>query len=368
MKPMKLRAGCAVLDISNNGGNGVLKKTLITCLKVAVTVLILYLIFKKFQIGFVDILAAFQQQPEWFAVSFLMQIGAVFFSIARWNTLLKGQDLNVPFPHIVKTFLVGRFLGTFTPTGIGLEAYKAYDIARYTGRTGASISVVLIEKMIGTFFSLSLLVLLTLPFFVDSFHPRFLVVFGVFFSILLILALTLLFSPNLFRYALKFNLPMKNKIEQSLNRMIEAVTVYSRRRGNLLYAICLGLIVYFFWFLTYYFNSMALGAGLSLGDIFKVGPLTQIATMIPLSIAGIGLREGAFMGLLDSLGVMQAASSVERSAIMLSATMVYFVSISVNIFGAVIFLLRRTDYKRNLAQMAQVSAVEQVSERNTVKR
>jgi uncharacterized protein (TIRG00374 family) len=334
-----------------------LKKTLITCLKIAVTATILYLIFKKFQIGFNDILAAFQKQPEWFAVSFFMQIGAVFFSIARWNILLKGQDLNVPFPHIVKTFLVGRFLGTFTPTGIGLEAYKAYDIARYTGRAEASISVVLIEKMIGTFFSLSLLVLLTLPFFAASVHPRFLVVFGAFFGILLILALILLFSPNLFRYALKFNLPLKGKIEKSLNRMIEAVTMYSRKRSSLLYAILLGLIVYFFWFMTYYFNSLALGAGLSLGDIFKVGPLTQIATMIPLSIAGIGLREGAFMGLLDSLGVMQTATSVERSAIMLSATMVYFVSISVNVFGAVIFLLRRTDYRRNLEQMEQESAV-----------
>ncbi len=337
-----------------------MKKTLITCLKIAVTAVILYLIFKKFQIGLNDILAAFQKQPEWFAVSFLMQIGAVFFSIARWNTLLHGQDLNVPFPHIVKTFLVGRFLGTFTPTGIGLEAYKAYDIARYTGKAEASISVVLIEKMIGTFFSLSLLVLLTLPFFAASVHPRFLFVFGVFFGILLILALILLFSPNLFRYALKFNLPMKGKIETSLNRLIEAVTMYSRKRNSLLYAIFLGLIVYFFWFMTYYFNSLALGAGLSLGDVFKVGPLTQIATMIPLSIAGIGLREGAFMGLLDSLGVMQSATSVERSAIMLSATMVYFVSISVNVFGAVIFLLRRTDYKRNLAQAEEASAMARV--------
>ena len=112
-----------------------MKKQLITLIKISVTVVILYLIFRRFQIGLDDIAAAFTHHPEWFLASFLMQIGAVLFSIARWNVLLKGQDLKVPFAHIVKTFLVGRFLGTFTPTGIGLEAYKAWDIARYTGKT-----------------------------------------------------------------------------------------------------------------------------------------------------------------------------------------------------------------------------------------
>jgi len=333
-----------------------LKKHLITLIKITVTVVILVLIFRRFQIGLDDIVASFRQHPEWFAASFVMQLGAVFFSIARWNVLLKGQDLHVPFPHIVKTFLVGRFLGTFTPTGIGLEAYKAYDIARYTGRTEASVSVVLIEKMVATFFALSILVLVTLPFFIGTLDVKFLAVFGAFFAVLAVLALILLFSPGLFRRILALNLPGRAKLEKPLNRLVDAFTVYSRRRGSLVSAVLLGLVVYLFWFLTYYTNSLALGAGLSLADIFKVGPMTQIATMIPLSIAGIGLREGAFMGLLDSLGVVQNVDSVQRTAMMLSATMVYFVSISVNVVGAVIFLTRKTDYRRQVEEMRRARA------------
>ncbi|TKJ41610.1 hypothetical protein CEE37_03325 [candidate division LCP-89 bacterium B3_LCP] len=333
-----------------------MKKIVINLIKILVTVTIIYLIFKKFQIGFDDILASFTHQPGWFAMSFLMQVGAILFSIMRWNVLLKGQDLNVPFPHKIKTFLVGRFLGTFTPTGVGLEAYKAYDIARYTGKTEASVSVVLIEKMIGTFFSLSILVLITLPFFVGSINVKFLYVFGAFFAVLLLLALVLLFSPGLLRTFLKLNFPLKGKIEKPLNKMVDAFTIYSERKGSLLQAILLGLVVYLFWFLTYFTNSLALGAGLALSDVLKVGPMTQIATMIPLSIAGIGLREGAFMGLLDSLGLVGGASSTARSAMMLSATMVYFVSISVNIFGAIIFLTRKTDYKKQMEEMKKQRA------------
>jgi hypothetical protein len=330
-----------------------MKKLLVNLVKIGVTVVILYLIFKKFEIGFDDILESFKHNPGWFAVSFLMQVGAILFSILRWNVLLKGQDLNVPFAHIVKTFLVGRFLGTFTPTGVGLEAYKAYDIARYTGKTEASVSVVLIEKMIGTFFSLSLWVLVTLPFFIGSIAAKFLIVFGAFFCVLLILALLLLFTPGVFNLILKFQFPLKGKIEKPLHNLVEAFTIYSRKKSSLLSAILLGLVVYFFWFMTYYVNNLALGAGLALTDVLKVGPLTQIATMIPLSIAGIGLREGAFMGLLDTLGVVQGATAATRSAMMISATMVYFVSISVNVFGAVIFLTRRTDYRRQMEEMKQ---------------
>lgn len=333
-----------------------MKKKIVTLVKLAVTFAILYLIFKKFQISLDDIIESFKHRPGWFFASFMMQVGAILFSIARWNVLLAGQDLRVPMPHIVNTFLVGRFLGTFTPTGVGLEAYKAYDIARYTGKAEASVSVVVIEKMVGTFFSLSILVLATLPFFGGAIDSKFLIVFGAFFSVLLIMALVLLFSPRLFTKLLDFNFPMKGKIEKPLTKMIDAFTIYSKRKGSLISAVLLGLGVYVFWFLTYYTNSLALGAGLSLSDVMKVGPMTQIATMIPLSIAGIGLREGAFMGLLDSLGIMTGATSAARSAMMLSATMVYFISISVNIFGAIIFITRKTDYQQQMEEMKQASA------------
>jgi len=328
-----------------------MKKLILNLIKISVTIVILFLIFKKFQIGLDDILASFRQKPGWFAASFVMQLGAVLFSILRWNVLLVSQNLRVPFSHIVKTFLVGRFLGTFTPTGVGLEAYKAYDIARYTGQAEASVSVVLIEKMIGTFFSLSLLTLVTLPFFVGSISAKFLWVFGAFFAVWLALALVMLFKPGLFRRVLQFNFPMKGKVERPLNKLVDAFTVYGERRGSLLAAVMLGLVVYFFWFMTYYTNSLALGAGLSIADVFKVGPMTQIATMIPLSIAGIGLREGAFMGLLNALGVVEGAPDAARSAMMLSATMVFFVSVSVNVFGAIIFLTRKTDYEQQMADL-----------------
>ncbi len=394
-------------------------KKLLTPLKVIVTVGILYLIFKKFQIGWADITQALSDSsPAWWVASIGTQFLAVMFSIFRWNVLLKGQQLVVPFKHLASTYMVGRFLGTFTPTGVGLEAYKAYDIARYTRKATESVAVVFIEKTVVTFLSLSFLVIVSL-FFIDL-APLFLYAFFAFFGVLLILALVLLFQPALIEKILLINFPGKQKIEGILKNAVEAFTMYSRNRTPLAISLMFGILVYLSLFSTFYTNSRALGIpeptsgtiehvalteetrdmlraaevefvelkdtpgteaggrrtaevllgpeekqnlsaagvsfvergetvsgrkGISLWDVYIVGPLTQIATMIPLSIAGIGLREGAFAGLLESMGIWLGPKAV------LAATMWYFVSISINIIGAVLFLFRKTDYERTIEEM-----------------
>jgi hypothetical protein len=324
-----------------------MKKHVLTLAKFAVTLGILYLIFQRFQIGWTDIRSALtESNPWWFLASIGTQVVAIPFSILRWNVLLKGQDLILPTRHLVNTYMVGRFLGTFTPTGVGLEAYKAYDVARYTGRATESVAVIIIEKIVATFFSLSILVLITLPFVKLS--TTFLMAFFALFFFLLIVAMMLLFKPSFIEKLLSFNFPMKGKVEGKLREAVDAFTIYSRRKVHLLKAIFFGFLVYLFLFSTYYTNSLALHAGVGLIDVLKVGPLTQIATMIPLSIAGIGLREGAFIGLLHNVGVV-----FESSATLLTATMWYFVSISVNVVGAIIFLTRRTDYEKVRAEQVR---------------
>ncbi|MFQ6104065.1 MAG: lysylphosphatidylglycerol synthase transmembrane domain-containing protein [Candidatus Glassbacteria bacterium] len=392
-------------------------KRLITPLKILVTVGILYLIFKKFQIDWKDITEALSNSsPLWWLASIGTQFLAILFSIQRWKVLLVGQRLEVPFGHLASTYMVGRFLGTFTPTGVGLEAYKAYDIARYTSKATESVAVVFIEKTVVTFLSLSFLVIVSL-FFIDL-APTFLYAFFAFFTVLLLLAIVLLFQPALIEKILLINFPGRAKVEGILRNAVESFTMYSKNRSPLAVALIFGILVYLSLFSTFYTNSKALrvpepttgtiervvideGAreklredwiefveaegeagdrkvaevlltenekeslaesgitfleegersrarkGISLKDVYIVGPLTQIATMIPLSIAGIGLREGAFAGLLESLGIWIGPKTV------LTSVMWYFVSISINIIGAVLFLVRKTDYEKTISEMKQ---------------
>lgn len=390
-----------------------MKKIIINVVKVAVTVAILFLIFKKFQIGMSDITTALKTSSlGWWGASLLTQAAAIFFSIMRWRVLLNAQDLKVPGGHLTKTYLVGRFLGTFTPTGVGLEAYKAYDIARYTKKATESVAVVLVEKFL-TILALSLMVILSL--FVIQMPLPFLVAFFGLFGFLLLVTTVLVVQPRLLQLILKLPLPAKGKIEGIINSAVEAFNRYRQNKGALFASVFFGVLVYAALFTTFYTNGQALRLpngpegrmaavemttdvgnlligmhvesieqedglsqvfitadeetqlaaagvklhpavteesfirkGLSLASVMTVGPLTQIVTMIPASIAGIGLREGAFAGFLRASGVWVGPKTI------LAASMWYFVSISLNIVGAVIFLTRKTDYQASQEEINRV--------------
>lgn len=390
-----------------------MKKIIINLVKVSVTVAILFLIFKKFQINMSDITTALKTSSlGWWGASLLTQAAAIFFSIMRWRVLLTPQNLNVPGGHLTKTYLVGRFLGTFTPTGVGLEAYKAYDIARYTKKPTESVSVVVVEKFL-TILALSLMVIISLLFITLEMKFQ-LAVFGLF-GILLLVTTVLVVQPKLLQLILKFPLPAKGKIEGIINNAVEAFNRYRQNKGALFASVFFGVMVYASLFATFYTNGQALNLpsgpegrlaavemtadvenllngmhiesieqedglsqvfltpdeetqlaaagvelhaavteesfarkGLSLKSVMTVGPLTQIATMIPASIAGIGLREGAFAGFLRKSGVWVGPKTI------LASLMWYFVSITLNIVGAIIFLTRKTDYQASQEEINRV--------------
>ena len=423
-----------------------IKKLIVNVVKVSVTGLILLAIFWKFDIDRQDVVAALTKDssPAWWIASLFTQAAAIFFSILRWRVLLHAQNLMVPDGHLVRTYLVGRFLGTFTPTGIGLEAYKAYDTARYTKKATESVAVVVVEKFL-TILTLSLLVLSTLPFI--NLPAKYMFAVVAFFGIMLVATSILVIKPTLLELLLRLPLPAKGKIKGIVNTAVEAFNRYSKNKLTLVWAVGFGVLVYFALFSTYFTNGKALGIpphqtgthytvqlnsqdykfldsqsirmlntskeetkasspgfvdwlkglisgekaeqidnlpqegvfevyltadeammaserglqlievsdqttydhkGLSLFDVMKAAPLTQIASMVPLSIAGVGLREAGFTGTLHLSGVWVAKKAVFASL------MWYFVSISLNIVGAIIFLTRKTDYQASREEIDRV--------------
>src|SRR5262249_54778159 len=92
-------------------------------------------------------------------------------SMLRWTILLRGQGIELPFRHIFGSFLIGRFLGTFLPSTIGLDGYKLFDAARFSGRSVEASGATLVEKILG-FTGIFLTYLVALPFGVSIFGGR----------------------------------------------------------------------------------------------------------------------------------------------------------------------------------------------------
>ena len=89
-------------------------------------------------------------------------------SMYRWVVLLRGQGIEFPFRHIFGSFLIGRFIGTFLPSTAGLDGYKLYDAARFSGKTVEVTATTAIEKVMGVF-GIFLSFLVALPFGIKIF-------------------------------------------------------------------------------------------------------------------------------------------------------------------------------------------------------
>ncbi|MEO0811522.1 MAG: lysylphosphatidylglycerol synthase domain-containing protein, partial [Myxococcota bacterium] len=83
------------------------------------------------------------------AAAGLIKLVGVFASMYRWHLLLIGQGIRFNFSHIVTSFLIGRFIGTFLPSTIGLDSYKLYDAAKFSDRVVEPAAATAVEKVMG---------------------------------------------------------------------------------------------------------------------------------------------------------------------------------------------------------------------------
>ncbi len=275
-------------------------------------------------------------------LAFVVRTSGMACSMLRWNLLLQGQGLYFPFWHVVTTFLIGRFLGTFLPSTLGLDGYKLYDAARFTGRTAEAAAATAIEKGLGivgmflcfvltfplgstilgsraTFIgwlAIPLATFITLAFFLALLHPRWLLwSLGVF--------------PGL----------RKSRVGTFIERLHAAAAAYRGQKLRLTLAAGLSFFVHFFTAVTYFLTAIAVGAHhAEFWEVIFASTIQIFATvMSPFTIAGEGVRE-----------IVQALLLAHRIGLessILSAALGFWVAEAPTLSGGIFYLLRTASYR-----------------------
>ena len=274
--------------------------------------------------------------PAWLLLALFFKSCGVFASILRWKVLLRGQGMNVPLRFLASSFLEGRFFGTFLPSTIGLDAYRTYDLARYSGKTSSSISVILVDKVIGLF-SLSFLVLVTAGAGARIVGPRGVGILLAVFLLPMAVSVGVLLHPGIFGRIADLKGWGKWAWTEKIGGFVRTLTVYKGQRGLLLQAMALGIVIHLGTTLMYYGTALSVETEVSLKAILFTGPLMITATIIPLSIAGIGVREGTFIFFLSRTGI-----AAEPAALL--AFLGFLVGEFISLGGGVIFMIRSHRY------------------------
>lgn len=80
-------------------------------------------------------------------------------------------------------------------------------------------------------------------------------------------------------------------------------TIFWSYPRRMVIAFAISFCFQFINILVYALIGMGLGLGVHLTDYFVIVPLVDVVSILPISISGIGVREGAYVGLLYLFGI-----------------------------------------------------------------
>jgi arylsulfatase A-like enzyme/uncharacterized membrane protein YbhN (UPF0104 family) len=274
---------------------------------------------------------------EWIALALGVHLTQVAANLGRWRLLLGGQGIRPTWRFLVGSLLIARFFGAVTPGGhLGYGGWRIYDVAKHTGKIARSTATIAVEMIVGQ------LAFGSVVLFASLWGARFLGAQGVLivnlaFGALIVCGIAFLARPTAFAVLAR---ALPAKIRLRVQTLVDALSAYKGQGSIIVKALGLAMITHSCHMLLYVCVAQALGAWqLGPGEVFFGSALQIIATMLPTSINGIGLREAAAVALYTSpqIGVPMAIA-------VLIPALGFAVEMAVSVLGAPIFFLRRSGY------------------------
>jgi len=260
-------------------------------------------------------------------LSFLMVHLAYLLLTLRWKVLLDRSAVRVPFRDLLKLTYISHFAGYLLPGGFSIDAVRGVYLWRgLHGGRKEGIASILVDRVVG-FWAILLLALVGAV----GLDERTLILpvglaFGTF-----TLASSIVFLPvfgNLVRGLARWLWR-----GERIFRLYEALRLYARAPLRLMLA---ALISVGFQFAYVYAAHLVL-QGLtdsppSLAESLAYVSLINALTMIPVTVGGLGIREGGFVAAFQGLS---------REVAFAGSLLYYGVSVLAALPGAVLWLLAK---------------------------
>ena len=256
----------------------------------------------------------------------------------QWYLLLRGQSLAVSPGQTAVAYWVGVFFNNLLPGNIGGDAVRIYDVRRLTGATGRAAAATFMDRFIGLF-STCFLALGACALVADVRGPGLVTLLGtVWLSLAALLAMGL--SRRLGRRVRRFlDLLLPRRPGEVVERLRSRIAVYREQTGLLAAAWAVSLGVQFSRILVYWAAGLAVGLEAGLRYFIGFQPAAAIVAALPISVGGLGVREGVLVELFDGVGV-------EESLAFAASLLGYAAGLSASALGGVAFVLRRTRPRR----------------------
>jgi len=230
---------------------------------------------------------------------------------ARWFVLARASGLAIPLLQLFRVWMVTDFLGMFVPLSGGVDVLNVVGLSRYTGNNVTAASVVLIDRMLGALVLALAASVATMAAGASAAVPvpSSWIAAVVLCALGTCAAVTFPFHPTGHRVATALTARLHwQRLGMRLQRVYDASYEF-RNRGRALWQVAgIVLINQGIGAASIYGLSEALNLGVPFVFYLIAIPVLNIVEMLPLSVGGVGVAEGALTSMLVGVGV-----AVERS-------------------------------------------------------
>ncbi|HJR62055.1 MAG TPA: flippase-like domain-containing protein [Gemmatimonadaceae bacterium] len=235
-------------------------------------------------------------------------LGNRVITAAKWRVLLGAKGLTYRFAAALRTVWVSNFLGHFLPTAVGGDAVRMLTIASRSERAPEAVSTVVMERVTGV---ASLTALATvgaaLGVIAGERHAALLAIVPAGGAALL--ALAMLWTRTGYRIVQRLSRLLPRGLgARFITKVHDAVDDYRRQPQAVTLTMLLATAVQVNRVTAMFLVALGLAVPLSFMSALMVVPAALFIGMLPISVGGLGVREGALVLFLGIAGVGSSAA------------------------------------------------------------
>ncbi|MDH3974488.1 MAG: flippase-like domain-containing protein [Deltaproteobacteria bacterium] len=269
-----------------------------TLIKTAITIILLTVIFRF--VDFPSLLKILKEiNPLYLIPAVAFQFLSTFVSSLRWNIIMKTLDFKESTWFYIKSYFKGTFFNQALPGSIGGDAVRVLELGGLGYRKREAFYGIFIDRIVGL---LGLLLLnLAANFTYSDLLPTWLyrlINLTCTGSITGFIVLVMLRKAK-FMSKIRF-LDLFYDLSKRFRKVYSNIPNIS---GQLI----LSVIIHLCSILCIYAIALAIGLEYGLGAYLVIMPPVFLFTLIPISLAGWGVREGAMVGIFLLIGAPKEA-------------------------------------------------------------
>ena len=324
------------------------RKRFLDLAKVIVSSILIILLLRE--IGWQETLEKLLHvHPGYLLAALVVALLGVVVRAYRWQVLLAALDVEVPLGQLTALYFIGFLFTNVLPTGFGGDPIRMYELSRYTHRTAESAGTVLADRFFGLIV-LQAMAVVALAFGYQLVEP-WMIAFTVLLFVGSLVAVWLLLNRRLWQSLGERLKPLASlgqkqgsvlskivgrvgnlSIAEGLKRFYESLHGYNVPAVGKTLGV--SLVFNILLITMNYLLGLSLGDRVSIWYYFLFVPITSIVTILPVSFAGLGVREGAYVFLFTQ------ANMPQETALSLSL-LVYAISIfTPGLIGGIIYVLK----------------------------